>query len=144
MEGLRTGGRIRVNVLHGIIQCESRCKSHRVDQGEKGAETVRAHTRNFAHGERTSDRVVFKEGALSGRASGDSLLLQRCPKIRVFIRAFSHVCLRTLILSLPPSSLVEEHTDTAGSAPASRRHLPWRTTPIRRAGRSRGRKPNHG
>ena len=44
MEGLRTGGRIRVNVLHGIIQCESRCKSHRVDQGEKGAETVRAHT----------------------------------------------------------------------------------------------------
>ena len=132
-----------MSVLHSIIQCESRCESHRVGQGEKGAETVRAHTRNFAHGERTSDRVVFKEGALSGRASGDSLLLQRCPKIRVFIRASSHVCLCTLVLSLPPST-VEEQTGDADSAPASRRHLPWRTTPIRRAGRSRGRKPNHG
>jgi len=30
--------------------------------------------------------IIFKGGALSGRASGDSRLLQRCPKFRVFIR----------------------------------------------------------
>jgi hypothetical protein len=55
------------------------------------------HTQMYDTSEKREERqsgLFSKNGAVGGRANGDSHLLQRCPKIRVFIRdcVSPHAC----------------------------------------------------
>ena len=51
-------------------------------------ETLEKNTKLNARETKCQSGLFSKSGAVSGRANGNSLLLQRCPKIGVF----NHLC----------------------------------------------------